>query len=113
MRFTCTEVLLLCATGTFNKEQRPAVAQVQDELISVYVFHRGVEQVSVHGPLKAFGELYRVPREVGRMIHVRLGTRKKRDLKVDKRLWKFSEKLIPCVDKHLEEAGLLKSESET
>lgn len=67
-----------------------------------------VEQTSVHEVLKNFGERYKVPLEVCRIIHVRTALRGTVEvLNVDKRLWDFSEKLIPNVDKRLKQARLL------
>ncbi|XP_075881533.1 glycosyltransferase family 92 protein F13G3.3-like [Nelusetta ayraudi] len=67
-----------------------------------------VEQTSIHEVLKNFGERYKVPLEVCRIIHVRTALRGTLEvLNVDKRLWDFSEKLIPNVDKRLKRAGLL------
>lgn len=72
---------------------------------------RFVEQVSVHEVLKSFRPTYKVPPDVCRIIHVRGPLRglKLEDLKVDKRLWDFHEKLVPNVDKALRRAGLLQS----
>ncbi|XP_035529862.1 uncharacterized protein LOC118337104 [Morone saxatilis] len=77
---------------------------------------RMVEQTSVHEVLKNFGQQYKVPLDVCRIIHVRVPQRgglKLEQLNVDKRLWDFSEKLIPNVDKQLKRAGLLNSEGQS
>ncbi|XP_075884509.1 uncharacterized protein LOC142889616 [Nelusetta ayraudi] len=67
-----------------------------------------VEQTSIHEVLKNFGERYKVAPEVCQNIHVRAGQQKEPvERKVDKRLWDFSERLIPNVDKRLKRAGLL------
>lgn len=67
-----------------------------------------VEQTSIHEVLKIFGERYRVAPDVCRIIHVRSALRgEKAKLTTDKRLWDFSEKMIPNVDKRLKRAGLL------
>lgn len=69
-----------------------------------------VEQTSVHEVLNNFGERCKVPLDVCRIIHVRVplrGSLKLEQLTEDKRLWDFSEKLIPNVDKSLKRAGLL------
>ncbi|XP_070776332.1 uncharacterized protein [Enoplosus armatus] len=74
---------------------------------------RMVEQTSVHEVLKNFGQRYKVPLEVCRIIHVRAALRGSlalEQLHEDKRLWDFSDKLIPNVDKQLRRAGLLSSE---
>lgn len=74
-----------------------------------------VEQTSVHEVLNNFGERYNVPLDVCRIIHVRVplrGSLTLEQLNVDKRLWDFSEKLIPNVDKSLKRAGLLSSEGQ-
>lgn len=75
------------------------------------VRRRMVEQTSVHEVLKNFGERYKVPLEVCRIIHVRTalqGQLKEEELKEDKRLWDFSENLISNVDQGLKRAGLLR-----
>ncbi|XP_054894655.1 uncharacterized protein LOC129365466 [Poeciliopsis prolifica] len=71
---------------------------------------RMVEQTSVHEVLRFFGKKYNVPMDVCRIIHVRVALRKSlklEELNVDKRLWYFQEKLIPNVDKVLENLGFL------
>lgn len=71
---------------------------------------RMVEQTSVHETLKIFGEQIKVPPNVSRIIHTRVCLRKEltlEQLKVDKRLWDFSEKLIAGVDKALRRVELL------
>nr|XP_046269095.1 uncharacterized protein LOC124072014 [Scatophagus argus] len=74
---------------------------------------RMVEQTSVHEPLMNFGERYKVPLEICRIIHVRASMQpwlRLGQLIEDKRLWDFSDKLIPKVDKALERAVVLSSE---
>ncbi|XP_036927738.1 uncharacterized protein LOC119004695 [Acanthopagrus latus] len=74
---------------------------------------RMVEQTSVHEVLKNSGPWFKVPPDVCRLIHVRValrGSLKLEELNVDKRLWTFSAKLIPNVDKQLKKVGLLTSE---
>ncbi|XP_028252046.1 glycosyltransferase family 92 protein F13G3.3-like isoform X3 [Parambassis ranga] len=69
-----------------------------------------VEQTSVHEVLKRFGQQYKVPPEVCRLIHVRTALRGSltlKELNVDKRLWDFHEMLIPKVDQVLKRVGLL------
>ncbi|XP_014888522.1 uncharacterized protein LOC106947794 isoform X2 [Poecilia latipinna] len=71
---------------------------------------RMVEQTSVHEVLQFFGQKFKVPLDVCRIVHVRVALRKLlklEELKVDKRLWDFQEKLIPHVDKVLENLGFL------
>ncbi|CAG5866629.1 unnamed protein product [Menidia menidia] len=70
---------------------------------------RLVEQTSVHEVIKNFGQRYKVPPEVCRLIHVRVPLRglKQDQLTVDNRLWDFQEKLILNVDKALKKVGLL------
>lgn len=75
-----------------------------------------VEQTSVHSVLKTFGQVYKVPHDVCRLIHTRVALRREltlEQLNVDKRLWDFHEKLIPNVDKVLRRAGLLSSEGQS
>lgn len=84
--------------------------------MNVSVFHRLVEQVSVHEVLKNFGQLYKVPQQVCRIIHVRValqGSLKLEQLHEDKRLWDFQEKLIPNVDKALKQVGMLNTERQS
>lgn len=69
-----------------------------------------VEGTSVHEVIKNFGERYKVPLDVCRIIHVRValqGSLTLEQLNVDKRLWDFQEKLIPNVDKVLKRVGML------
>ncbi|KAK2810257.1 hypothetical protein Q5P01_000422 [Channa striata] len=83
---------------------------------NIYHFHKMivqpkmVEQTSVHEGLKYFGESYKVPLDVCRIIHVRTALRESlslEQLNVDKRLWDFQEKLISKTDEALKRAGLL------
>lgn len=74
----------------------------------VFACHRMVEQTSIHEVLKNYGEQYKVPLEVCRIIHVRATLGMTLEvLNVDKRLWYFIEKLIPNVDRILKLVGLL------
>ncbi|KAF6718667.1 hypothetical protein FQA47_012455 [Oryzias melastigma] len=71
---------------------------------------RLVEQSSVHQLLRNLGEQFYIPKEICRIIHVRVALLKSlqlEELNEDKRLWDFQEKLIPNVDKVLRRAGLL------
>ncbi|XP_058471608.1 uncharacterized protein LOC131444920 isoform X1 [Solea solea] len=71
---------------------------------------RMVEQTSVHEVLKKFGQVFKVPPQVCRLIHVRARLQEALtidQLHVDKRLWEFHERLIPNVDVVLRRAGLL------
>uniref|UniRef100_A0A3P8UYA6 Glycosyltransferase family 92 protein n=1 Tax=Cynoglossus semilaevis TaxID=244447 RepID=A0A3P8UYA6_CYNSE len=82
----------------------------------IIVQPRMVEQTSVHSVLKTFGQVYKVPHDVCRLIHTRVALRVEltlEQLNVDKRLWDFHEKLIPNVDKVLRRAGLLSSEGQS
>lgn len=75
-----------------------------------------VEQTSVHEVLKMSGPALKVPLDVCRIIHVRVplqGHLKREELNVDKRLWDFSQKLIPNVDRELRKAGLLSSKGQS
>lgn len=90
--------------------------EIFTEFIYVSVHHRMVEQTSVHEVLKAFGQQYKVPLDVCRIIHVRVamqGGLTLEQLNVDKRLWDFSNQLIPNVDRELKRAGLLSSEGQS
>lgn len=83
--------------------------EVSDSL-RVDVDLRMVEQTSVHEVLKYFGQQVKVPPDVCRIIHTRVALRGEltlEQLNVDKRLWDFSERLIPRVDEALRRAGLL------
>ncbi|KAK5857649.1 hypothetical protein PBY51_010877 [Eleginops maclovinus] len=74
---------------------------------------RLVEYTSVHEVLKNFGEQFKVPMDVCRIVHVRValrGSLRLEQLREDKRLWDFQEKLIPNVDKVLKRVGMLGSE---
>ncbi|XP_043999533.1 uncharacterized protein LOC122846565 [Gambusia affinis] len=71
---------------------------------------RMVEQTSVHEVLRSFGQKYKVPLEVCRIIHISDAIRKSlklEELNVDNRLWDFQEKLIPNVDKVLKNLGYI------
>ncbi|XP_076013564.1 glycosyltransferase family 92 protein F13G3.3-like [Genypterus blacodes] len=71
---------------------------------------RAVEQISVHEPLKIFGGQFKVAPDLCRMIHTREALRselKLEELHVDTKLWNFTGKLIPNVDKVLRRTGLL------
>ncbi|XP_077412848.1 uncharacterized protein LOC144043280 [Vanacampus margaritifer] len=73
---------------------------------------RLVEQTSVHEVLRQFGQSYKVPQELCRIIHVRHPLQyslKLEDLHVDVRLWDFHQKLIPNVDCALKRVGLLRT----
>ncbi|XP_038551285.1 uncharacterized protein LOC119885199 [Micropterus salmoides] len=71
---------------------------------------RMVEQTSVHDVLKMFGDKFKVPPDVCRIIHSPISTPTQRPLEqlhVDTRLWDFKEELLPSVSKVLRRAGLL------
>lgn len=66
----------------------------------------------MHEVIKNFGEQYKVPPEVSRIIHICSGgTIALELLHEDKRLWDFHEKLIPNVDKVLKRVGMLMSKN--
>ncbi|XP_070776833.1 uncharacterized protein [Enoplosus armatus] len=70
---------------------------------------RMVEQTSVHEVLKMFGQKFKVPPDVCRIIHSPISTPTQRPLEqlhVDTRLWDFKDKLFPTVSKVLRRAGL-------
>ncbi|XP_048067112.1 glycosyltransferase family 92 protein [Megalobrama amblycephala] len=71
---------------------------------------RKVQQTSVHSTLKYYGDTYRVPFDVCRIVHVRVplqGHLTKDKLFVDKRVWDFAQKLIPNIDQTLKLTGFL------
>ncbi|XP_076013558.1 uncharacterized protein LOC143006118 [Genypterus blacodes] len=71
---------------------------------------RMVQQISVHEPLEIFGGQFKVPPDLCWMIHTRGAWRselKLEELHVDTKLWNFTGKLIPNVDKVLRRTGLL------
>ncbi|XP_040915877.1 uncharacterized protein LOC121196807 [Toxotes jaculatrix] len=77
---------------------------------------RSVEQTSVHEVLKMFGEKFKVPLEVCRIIHSPISTPVQRPVEqmhVDTRLWDFKDRLLPRVTKVLTRARLLSSGGES
>ncbi|XP_017322795.2 uncharacterized protein LOC108265174 [Ictalurus punctatus] len=73
---------------------------------------RNMMQTSVHSSLKHTGQVYRVPFDACRIIHVRTplqGRLTKEQLFVDTRVWDFEQELIPNVDRALQLSGLLRS----
>ena len=102
-------------THEFKKNHNLSLLDKAKQFSTIYVFvhRRMVEQTSVHEVLKNSGPWFKVPPDVCRLIHVRValrGSLKLEELNVDKRLWTFSAKLIPNVDKQLKKVGLLTSE---
>ncbi|XP_063040978.1 uncharacterized protein LOC134435866 [Engraulis encrasicolus] len=71
---------------------------------------RSVEQTSVHSVLKHFGPSIDVQFDVCHIIHVRVPLQRslhKNQLHVDKKLWEFEKRLIPNIDRAIDESGLL------
>ncbi|KAI5628980.1 hypothetical protein C0J50_2469, partial [Silurus asotus] len=71
---------------------------------------RSVMQTSVHSTLKHTGQVYHVPHDVCRIVHVRTplqGNLNKKQLFVDTRVWDFQQELIRNVDNALQLSGLL------
>ncbi|XP_043103635.1 glycosyltransferase family 92 protein [Puntigrus tetrazona] len=71
---------------------------------------RKVQQTSVHSTLKNFGDSFRVPFNVCRIVHVRVplqGHLTKEQLFVDKKVWDFERELIQNVDQTLKLCGFL------
>ncbi|KAF7695149.1 hypothetical protein C0J45_14921, partial [Silurus meridionalis] len=71
---------------------------------------RSVMQTSVHSTLKHTGQVYHVPHDVCRIVHVRTplqGNLNKTQLFVDTRVWDFQQELIRNVDSALQLSGLL------
>ncbi|XP_047466897.1 beta-1,4-galactosyltransferase galt-1-like [Mugil cephalus] len=68
-----------------------------------------IEQTSVHEMLKNYGDRKIIPQDLCRIIHVRTPpiSLPKEQLHEDKRLWNFTKKLIPNVDKALKRVGML------
>ncbi|KAG7251232.1 hypothetical protein CRUP_030154, partial [Coryphaenoides rupestris] len=82
----------------------------------IIVRPRSIEQTSVHSVLHSFDQSVVVPPDVCHLVHVRTalqGQLSLSQLHVDKRLWDFSERLVPGVDRALRRAGLLRSEVTT
>ncbi|XP_077396051.1 beta-1,4-galactosyltransferase galt-1-like isoform X2 [Festucalex cinctus] len=76
-------------------------------LSKMIILPRLVEQTSVHSVTKQFGKKYSVPEDVCRVIHFN-DPETLTELRVDRRLWDFQEKLISSVDRVLKGAGLIK-----
>ncbi|XP_026194919.1 beta-1,4-galactosyltransferase galt-1-like [Anabas testudineus] len=76
---------------------------------------RLVEQTSVHDVLKMFGQKYKVPMDVCRMIHCPTVPQNERLFSQyeDTRLWDFKDKLIQRVNEMLRRGGLLSSDRES
>uniref|UniRef100_A0AAY5F2B3 Glycosyltransferase family 92 protein n=2 Tax=Electrophorus electricus TaxID=8005 RepID=A0AAY5F2B3_ELEEL len=71
---------------------------------------RMVMQTSVHSTLKHSGNVYLVPFDVCRIVHVRSPLQShlsKNECFVDTRVWDFKDKLLPNVDRALQSSGLL------
>ncbi|KAM6954453.1 uncharacterized protein FYW47_013416 [Aplochiton taeniatus] len=65
---------------------------------------RMVEQTSVHSVLKTSGQVFNLPSDFCRLVHIAkalLPELTKEKLEVDKRLWDFAERLVPEVDEVL------------
>uniref|UniRef100_A0A8C4F889 Glycosyltransferase family 92 protein n=1 Tax=Dicentrarchus labrax TaxID=13489 RepID=A0A8C4F889_DICLA len=65
---------------------------------------KSVEQTSVHEVLKMFGQMFKVPPDICRIIHSPISTPTQRpveQLHVDTRLWDFKDQLLPAVTKIL------------
>ncbi|XP_064210445.1 glycosyltransferase family 92 protein F13G3.3-like [Anguilla rostrata] len=71
---------------------------------------RQVVQTSVHSVLKNYGQTFRVPPDVCRIVHVRVPLQSnltKEQLFVDKKLWEFEKPLLPNVDNVFKKTGFL------
>ncbi|XP_076880272.1 uncharacterized protein LOC143528457 [Brachyhypopomus gauderio] len=71
---------------------------------------RSVVQTSVHSTLQYHGDVYYVPFNVCRIVHVRTplqGSLTKQQLHVDTRVWDFEAELISNVDKTLQDSDLM------
>ncbi|MBN3319785.1 YSNK protein, partial [Atractosteus spatula] len=72
---------------------------------------RKVVQTSVHSVLKTYGETFRIPPDVCRIIHVRLplqGHLTKEQLLVDTKLWDYQQELVPKINNVIHKSGILK-----
>lgn len=91
-------------------------AHVATRQLVSYVHHRAVEQTSVHDVLKMFGQKFKVPPDVCRIIHSPIKMPREvpmEVLHVDTQLWNFKDQLSPSVSKVLRKSGLLSSERKT
>ncbi|XP_076880228.1 uncharacterized protein LOC143528398 [Brachyhypopomus gauderio] len=71
---------------------------------------RSVVQTSIHSTLQHHGDVYYVPFNVCRIVHVRTplqGSLTKQQLHVDTRVWDFEAELISNVDKTLQDSDLM------
>nr|XP_015222072.1 PREDICTED: uncharacterized protein LOC102694640 [Lepisosteus oculatus]XP_015222073.1 PREDICTED: uncharacterized protein LOC102694640 [Lepisosteus oculatus]XP_015222075.1 PREDICTED: uncharacterized protein LOC102694640 [Lepisosteus oculatus]XP_015222076.1 PREDICTED: uncharacterized protein LOC102694640 [Lepisosteus oculatus] len=71
---------------------------------------RQVVQTSVHSVLKSYGETFRIPPDVCRIIHVRVplqGHLTKEQLLVDTTLWDFQQELVPKINNVIHKSGVL------
>ncbi|KAL4660780.1 glycosyltransferase family 92 protein F13G3.3-like [Arapaima gigas] len=69
---------------------------------------REVIQTSVHSVLKNFGDVFNVPFDVCRIVHVRIplqGSLKKEELIIDTKLWEYKKELVPNVNHVLQKSG--------
>ncbi|XP_031165628.1 uncharacterized protein LOC116057354 [Sander lucioperca] len=74
---------------------------------------RMVQQTSIHEVLKKFGEYFKVPPDVCRIIHAPISMpRPPEQLHLDTRLWDFTDKLLPRVTTVLRRAELLGSQGQ-
>uniref|UniRef100_A0A3Q3RB92 Glycosyltransferase family 92 protein n=1 Tax=Monopterus albus TaxID=43700 RepID=A0A3Q3RB92_MONAL len=76
---------------------------------------RAVEQTSVHDVLKMFGQKFKVPLDICRIIHSPISMPRQPlldQLHLDTRLWDFKDRMLPNVMTVMRKAGLLKSEEQ-
>ncbi|KAF1374676.1 hypothetical protein PFLUV_G00231570 [Perca fluviatilis] len=74
---------------------------------------RMVQQTSIHEVLMKYGEYFKVPPDVCRIIHSPISMpRPPEQLHLDTRLWDFTDKLLPSVTTVLRRAGLLGSQGQ-
>ena len=74
-----------------------------------------VEQTSVYSVTQSFGEEFLIPPELCRVIHSTMSNTKIEPLekiRLDTRLWDFSDELIPNVNNALRRVGLLSTEGQ-
>ncbi|KAA8582005.1 hypothetical protein FQN60_008745 [Etheostoma spectabile] len=86
-----------------------------DEIIMPYQHNNlmMVQQTSIHEVLKMYGEKFKVPPDICRIIHSPISMpRPPEQVHLDTRLWDFTYELLPRVTTVLRRAGLLGSQGQ-